>query len=333
MTDVWSWCDNSTVPAALEARGVTVEVGPAHARSRVVRDVSVVLLAGQITALVGETGSGKTMTALSLLRLLPPGAKATAQTMLLGGTDLAALSEAQMAAVRGSRISMIFQDPLAALNPVRTVGFQIAEPLRAHRGMSAAAAARRSVELLDQVGIPDPEHNVKRYPHELSGGMRQRVLIAAALACDPDVLVADEPTTALDVTIQAQILGLLRSETERRGLAVLLVTHDLAVAWTVADRVQVMYGGTTVEEGRSREVIGAPNHPYTRGLLASVPSTKRKVTPLLGIPGSPDGVWSIAAGCRFAPRCAHVVDRCRQDEPPLLPIAGDHDSRCWVYAQ
>jgi peptide/nickel transport system ATP-binding protein len=292
-----------------------------------------VLSAGEITALVGETGSGKTMTALALLRLLPPGARATAHTLRLGDVDLASLTEQQMAGVRGSRISMIFQDPLAALNPVRTIGFQIAEPLRAHRGMSGREATGRAVELLAQMGISNPHHNVKRYPHELSGGMRQRVLIAAALACDPDVLIADEPTTALDVTIQAQILGLLRTETERRGLAVLLVTHDLAVAATVADRIQVMYGGTTVEEGRSREVVTAPNHPYTRGLLASVPSAKRKLTPLLGIPGSPDGVWSIASGCRFAPRCAFVIDRCTQAEPALLPVAEGHGSRCWVFAR
>jgi oligopeptide/dipeptide ABC transporter ATP-binding protein len=321
------------VATALEARGLTVEVGPAHTRARVVRDVSVVLSAGQITALVGETGSGKTMTALSLLRLLPQGARATAQMMRLGDIDLTSLTEQQMAGVRGSRISMIFQDPLAALNPVRTVGFQIAEPLRAHRGMSGRQAMRRAVELLAQMGIPNPDHNVRRYPHELSGGMRQRVLIAAALACDPDVLIADEPTTALDVTIQAQILGLIRSETERRGLAVLLVTHDLAVAATVADRIQVMYGGTTVEEGRSRDVVTAPNHPYTRGLLASVPSVRRKLTPLLGIRGSPEGVWSIASGCRFAPRCGSVIDRCTAEEPPLLPVAEGHASRCWVHAR
>jgi peptide/nickel transport system ATP-binding protein len=320
------------VATALEAHGLNVEVGRPHARTRVVRDLSVVLSAGQITALVGETGSGKTMTALALLRLLPPGASATATTIRLGDRDLAALNEQQMTAVRGSRISMIFQDPLAALNPVRTIGFQIAEPLRAHHGLTGRQATRRAVELLAQMGMPDPEHNVKRYPHELSGGMRQRVLIAAALACDPDVLIADEPTTALDVTIQAQILGLIRSETERRGLAVLLVTHDLAVAASVADRIQVMYGGTTVEEGRSRDVISAPNHPYTCGLLASVPSAKRKLTPLLGIAGSPDGVWSIAQGCRFAPRCTEAIDRCRQAEPALIDVSEEHGSRCWVHA-
>jgi oligopeptide/dipeptide ABC transporter ATP-binding protein len=295
--------------------------------------VSVVLTAGQITALVGETGSGKTMTALSLLRLLPHGARSTARTLRLGNTDLTSLTEQQMASVRGRRISMIFQDPLAALNPVRTIGFQIAEPLRAHRGMRGNDATHRAIELLDQMGIPNPEHNVKRYPHELSGGMRQRVLIAAALACDPDVLIADEPTTALDVTIQAQILGLIRAETERRGLAVLLVTHDLAVAATVADRIQVMYGGITVEDGTSREVVTTPNHPYTRGLLASVPSVKRKLTPMVAIPGTPDGVWTITTGCRFEPRCVSAIECCSEQEPPLLRVADGHASRCWVFAQ
>ncbi len=287
---------------------------------------------GQITALVGETGSGKTMTALSLLRLLPTGATGTATTLRLGGTDLTALSENEMARIRGSRISMIFQDPLAALNPVRTVGFQIAEPLHAHQHMNGRDATKRAMELLAQVGIPDPAYNVKRYPHELSGGMRQRVLIAAALACDPDILIADEPTTALDVTIQAQILRLIRAETERRGLAVLLVTHDLAVASTVADRIQVMYGGTTVELGATREVLTSPNHPYTRGLLDSVPSVRRKLTPLQAIPGSPEGVSAIGRGCRFAPRCAYVIERCVQEEPALAPVGPDHVSRCWVFA-
>ncbi|TMB77085.1 MAG: ABC transporter ATP-binding protein, partial [Chloroflexi bacterium] len=261
----------------LDARGLRVEVGPAHARRDVVRDVSVLLYRGEIVALVGETGSGKTMTALSLLRLLPQGARGEAKTLRLGDVDIAALSEADMGHIRGSRISMIFQDPLAALNPVRTVGFQIVEPLRAHRRMKAGDTKKRAAALLAQVGIPDPAYNAKRYPHELSGGMRQRVLIAAALACDPEILLADEPTTALDVTIQAQILRLIRAETERRGLAVLLVTHDLAVASTIADRIQVMYGGTIVERGKTRDVLREPYHPYTKGLLDSVPTVRRKL--------------------------------------------------------
>jgi oligopeptide/dipeptide ABC transporter ATP-binding protein len=297
-----------------------------------VRDVSVLLSPGEITALVGETGSGKTMTALSIMRLLPLGAVGTAATLRLGDTDLNRLSEKQMGGVRGNRVSMIFQDPLAALNPVRTVGFQISEPLKAHRHMSAREAAIRAAELLAQVGIPDPTYNVRRYPHELSGGMRQRALIAAALSCDPEVLIADEPTTAVDVTVQAQILRLIRAETERRGLAVLLVTHDLAVAATIADRVQVMYGGTTVERGAAVDLLGAPNHPYTRGLLSSVPSVTRRVTPMHQIAGSPDGVWAIGQGCRFAPRCTFRIDRCAVEEPALVPVANDHESRCWVFA-
>ena len=316
----------------LDARGLRVEVGPAHARRDVVRDVSVLLYRGEIVALVGETGSGKTMTALSLLRLLPQGARGEAKTLRLGDVDIAALSEADMGHIRGSRISMIFQDPLAALNPVRTVGFQIVEPLRAHRRMKAGDTKKRAAALLAQVGIPDPAYNAKRYPHELSGGMRQRVLIAAALACDPEILLADEPTTALDVTIQAQILRLIRAETERRGLAVLLVTHDLAVASTIADRIQVMYGGTIVERGKTRDVLREPNHPYTKGLLDSVPTVRRKLTPLRAIPGSPEGVAAIRQGCRFAPRCAYAIDRCVVEEPPLVEVAPDHESRCWVFA-
>jgi len=291
-----------------------------------------VLRRGEITALVGETGSGKTMTALSLMRLLPPTATGTAETLRVGDVDLTGLSEREMSRVRGSRLSMIFQDPLAALNPVRTVGFQIAEPLRAHKQLRGRAASRRAAALLEQVGIADPSYNLRRYPHELSGGMRQRVLIAAALSCDPEVLIADEPTTALDVTVQAQILRLIRDETERRGLAVLLVTHDLAVAATVADHIQVMYGGTTVESGAARDVLSAPNHPYTRGLLNSVPSARQTVSPMRAIPGSPEGVWAISNGCRFAPRCAYAMDRCSLEEPPLVSVDGDHESRCWVFA-
>jgi oligopeptide/dipeptide ABC transporter ATP-binding protein len=317
---------------ALEARRLRVEVGSSSSRRAVVRDVSVVLKRGEITALVGETGSGKTMTALSLMRLLPPTALGTAGTLRVGDLDLAGLSEREMTRVRGRRISMIFQDPLAALNPVRTIGFQIAEPLMAHLHLSHRDAAARAGALLEQVGIEDPAYNLRRYPHELSGGMRQRVLIAAALACDPEVLIADEPTTALDVTVQAQVLRLIKTEVERRGLAVLLVTHDLAVASSVADRIQVLYAGTTVEYGTSRQIVFQPNHPYTRGLLNSVPSAKRTTVPMHSIPGSPEGAWQVDRGCRFEPRCSFAVARCREEEPPLVAVEREHESRCWVFA-
>ena len=317
---------------ALEARHLNVAVGPPSARRDVVRDVSVLLKRGEITALVGETGSGKTMTALSLMRLLPPTARGTAGTLRVGDLDLTGLSEREMTRVRGRRISMIFQDPLAALNPVRTVGFQIAEPLVAHFGLSRRDANVRAGALLEQVGMPDPAYNLRRYPHELSGGMRQRVLIAAALACDPEVLIADEPTTALDVTVQAQVLRLIKTEVERRGLAVMLVTHDLAVASSIADRIQVLYAGATAEYGTSRHVVLQPNHPYTRGLLQSVPSSKRTTVPMHSIPGSPEGAWQLDIGCRFSPRCSFAIAKCKHDEPPLETVDAEHESRCWVFA-
>jgi oligopeptide/dipeptide ABC transporter ATP-binding protein len=317
---------------ALEARHLRVEVGAPSARRDVVRDVSILLKRGEITALVGETGSGKTMTALSLMRLLPPTARGTAGTLRVGELDLTHLSEKEMTRIRGRRISMIFQDPLAALNPVRTVGFQIAEPLLAHFGLARSKANVRAGELLEQVGIADPAYNLRRYPHELSGGMRQRVLIAAALACDPEVLIADEPTTALDVTVQAQVLRLIRTEVERRGLAVMLVTHDLAVASSIADRIQVLYAGATAEYGTSSTVVREPNHPYTRGLLQSVPSSKVTTVPMHSIPGSPEGAWQLDIGCRFSPRCSFAIAQCRKDEPPLESVAPGHESRCWVFA-
>jgi peptide/nickel transport system ATP-binding protein len=338
MMEIGSYLERISAPStaavdvALEAEGLRVEVGQTGQRRAVVRSISLSLRRGEITALVGESGSGKTMTALALMRLLPPGALGTATKLRIGTLDLAQLSEGEMARIRGRNISMIFQDPLAALNPVRTIGFQITEPLRAHFHLDRRAATARAADLLGQVGIEDPLYNLHRYAHELSGGMRQRVLIAAALACDPQILIADEPTTALDVTVQAQVLKLIRDQAERRGLAVLLVTHDLAVASMISDRIQVMYSGAIVERGTSRELLRAPNHPYTRGLLNSVPSPLHTSVPMISIPGTPDGAWRLDHGCRFAPRCALAVPQCSEDEPPLDLIQPTHESRCWVEA-
>jgi peptide/nickel transport system ATP-binding protein len=319
----------SNAALALSARDLVVEIASNGGWRPVVRGVSLDLPKGQVTALVGETGSGKTMSALAVIGLLPPGARRTSGRIFLGHEDVS--SHGAQANARGRKISMIFQDPMTALNPVLTIGFQITEPMRAHLGIDARTAQERARKLLEQLHMPDPPGILARYPHELSGGMRQRALIAVALACDPEVILADEPTTALDVTIQAQILDLLREQVEHRGLAVLLVTHDLGVAAQVADRIEVMYGGAIVEQGSVEQVLRRPNHPYTRGLLACVPRVDRRVRPLPMLPGSPQGVWAIEAGCRFAPRCAHAIANCAATEPQLEAVEAGHSSACWVF--
>ena len=318
--------------AALRAEGLVVEVPSATGPRAVVRGISLTLERGQITALVGETGSGKTMTALALIGLLPPGVHRRVDRVMLGKDDISAFSVADMARVRGRRISMIFQDPMTALNPVLTIGFQVEEPMRALLGLGARAAHDRARELLEQLSLPDVDRTLRRYPHELSGGMRQRVLIAIALACDPQVLLADEPTTALDVTVQSQILELLREQVDRRGLAVLLVTHDLGVAAQVAERIDVMYGGAIVESGAVEDVLTGPTHPYTRGLVGCIPRIDARLRPLPTLPGSAHGVWDVRSGCRFAPRCAHGIAKCRVDDPALEPVGHGHVAACWVFA-
>ena len=309
-----------------------VEVPSATGPRPVVRGISLTLERGQITALVGETGSGKTMTALALIGLLPPGVHRRVERVTLGNEDISAFSVADMSRVRGRRISMIFQDPMTALNPVLTIGFQVEEPMRVHLGLGSRGAHDRARELLEQLRLPDVERTLRRYPHELSGGMRQRVLIAIALACDPQVLLADEPTTALDVTVQSQILELLREQVDRRGLAVLLVTHDLGVAAQVAERIDVMYGGAIVESGAVEDVLTAPTHPYTRGLVGCIPRVDVRLRPLPTLPGSAYGVWAVRAGCRFAPRCAHAIETCRVDDPALEAVGDGHAAACWVFA-
>jgi oligopeptide/dipeptide ABC transporter ATP-binding protein len=318
--------------AALIADGLTVQVRSEGAWRTVVRGVSLTLQRGQVDALVGETGCGKTLTALALIGLLPPAARLSGGRIIVNGQKIDVNREAGWRGVRGSQISMVAQDPLAALNPVRTVEFQLCEPLRANLELSGREATLQASALLDQVGIARSASVLKMYPHELSGGMRQRVLIAMALASNPAVLLADEPTTAIDVTIQAQILRLLRELAVQRGLAVLLVTHDLAVASQIADRVQVMYAGSMAETGKTTDVLGRATHPYTRGLVSCVPRVDRRVSPMPTLTGTASGAWAIENGCRFAPRCEFAQNRCRLDEPRLEMVGEEHAASCWVFA-
>ncbi|HEX5633409.1 MAG TPA: ABC transporter ATP-binding protein [Gemmatimonadales bacterium] len=295
--------------------------------------VSFTIARGETLALVGESGSGKSLTSLGILRLVPaPGRLAPGSVVRLGEQVLTDLDEDAMRAVRGGRIGMVFQDPMTSLNPVFTAGDQIAEAVRAHRKLSAAEARQRALALLEEVGIPDPVRRLDEYPHQLSGGMRQRVMIAIALAAEPELLIADEPTTALDVTVQAQILELLDRLRAQRGMAVLLITHDLGVVAGRADRVAVMYAGQIVEEAPTRQLFASPAHPYTRGLFASIPRLEGERTRLTPIPGvvPPPTAWP--AGCRFAPRCPYPDPR-SGSMPELLPAGAAQTARCWLYAE
>ena len=294
-----------------------------------VSGVSFTVAAGEVLAIVGESGSGKSVTAQTLIGLTRAPNAAISGAVRFGGRDLAALSDDELRSVRGEHIAMVFQDPMTSLNPVYRVGDQIVEMIRAHRDISRAQARERAVELLRSVGIPNPERRVRDYPHEFSGGMRQRVMIAMALALEPELLIADEPTTALDVTIQAQILRLLTDLNTERGLAVILITHDLGVVAEVADRVLVMYAGQVVEDARVDEIFYDPQHPYTWGLFGSLtPLDAPQHTRLPQIGGAPPSLLSLPAGCRFAPRCPHAFEACGQ--PPLLSErCGDgHLDRC-----
>ncbi|MEV7005003.1 ABC transporter ATP-binding protein [Streptosporangium sp. NPDC051022] len=296
---------------------------------RAVDGVDLTLRSGRTLGLVGESGSGKSLTAFSILRLTDRSARIQEGSRVeFGGRDLVSLSEKEMAAIRGRDISMIFQEPMTALNPVHRVGAQVAEPLRRHLGMRRREAAERAVELLDLVGIRDARARARDYPHQFSGGMLQRVVIAMALACEPRVLLADEPTTALDVTIQEQILTLLRRLQDRFATAVLLITHDLGVVAQSCDDVAVMYAGRVVETGPVARVFSAPRHPYTRALLATTP-TLDSSAPLVPIPGTvPDSRhWPV--GCRFAERCPSVMPRCRQEYPPMEG-SGTARAACWL---
>ncbi|EPR44742.1 oligopeptide/dipeptide ABC transporter, ATPase subunit [Desulfovibrio sp. X2] len=292
------------------------------------------LAPGETVALVGESGSGKTMVALSVLGLVPPPGRVASGSILFSGRELAGLSAQEYQGLRGRHLAMIFQEPMTALNPVFTVGEQIAEPLRLHLGLSPRDAAARAVELLAEVGIPNPARRAKSYPHELSGGMRQRVVIAMALSCGPEVVLADEPTTALDVTIQAEILDLMAKLREERGMAVLLITHDLGVVAGTAGRVAVMYAGRVVERAGVDDLFREPLHPYTQGLLASLPSLEDPGARLTPIAGSVPDISALPTGCTFHPRCPRAFARCPAEIPPdFTPRGGSGRSvRCWLYA-
>ncbi len=287
---------------------------------------------GETMGLVGESGCGKSVSALSILRLIPsPPGKIVGGEIWFEGQDLLKVGEAQIRHVRGNRIAMIFQEPMTSLNPVLTIGRQITESLELHLKMNRSAANRRAVELLEMVGIPEAHTRLKDYPHQFSGGMRQRVMIAMALSCDPKLLLADEPTTALDVTIQAQILEIMARLSRELGTAVIIITHNLGVVARYADRVNVMYAGKIVESGSAREIYGRPRHPYTLGLLRSVPrldeARRDKLVPIEGLP--PD-LANIPQGCSFYPRCSYHIDRCLAEEPPLMLIEEKHYAACWV---
>jgi peptide/nickel transport system ATP-binding protein len=292
--------------------------------------VSFSLARGETLALVGESGCGKSLTALAMLQLVPRPGRVEGGSVRLGEVEISTLTGEALRAVRGRRIGMVFQDPLTSLNPVLRIGDQVAEGLVAHGMATKAEAAKRAVALLKEVGVADAEERARAYPHQLSGGMRQRVGIAIALAAEPEVLIADEPTTALDVTVQAQILELIDRLRQERGMSVLLITHDLGVVAGRADRVAVMYAGQIVEQAETRELFAKPSHPYTRGLLASVPRIaggQGRLTPILGtVP--PPAQWPPA--CRFEPRCTERFGKCATLHPPLLPAGTGHDSRCWL---
>ncbi len=323
--------------ALLRVEDLRVEFKTRRGKALVLNGVDFEINAGETLCVVGESGCGKSMTALALLRLIPsPPGRISSGRVAFNGEDLVAASDERMREVRGNRISMIFQEPMTSLNPVFTVGEQIAESLRLHAGLDNAAAHARAIEMLQQVGIPAPERRVDEYPHQLSGGMRQRVMIAMALACRPDILIADEPTTALDVTVQAQIFDLLRELQREKGTAILLITHDMGAVAEMADRVMVMYAGRVIEQGRTEQVLSAPGHPYTQGLIACLPELGSSAADvrveLAEISGVVPSIWELGSGCAFRERCPRALPRCASEVPPMFG-SGGHGTACWLHAE
>jgi len=317
----------------LEVKDLRISFKTYAGENQAVRGVNFHLNEGETLAIVGESGCGKTVTSKSILRILPspPAIIHETSEIYLGDRELTSLSDKEMIGIRGSEISMIFQDPMTSLNPTMRIGDQIAESIIIHQGKSKKEAIEDVINLLEMVGIPNPEARVKQYPHEFSGGMRQRAMIAIALACNPKILIADEPTTALDVTIQAQIMDLIKSLQKKLNTAVILVTHDLGVVAEVADRIQVMYAGEIVETGNSRDIFYKPKHPYTWALLKSVPklNTENK-TELYSLNGTPPDLLNPPKGCAFAARCEYCMNICREKSPKFTDITSEHKAACWL---
>jgi oligopeptide/dipeptide ABC transporter ATP-binding protein len=321
-------------PPLLEVRNLSTHFPTPRGVLRAVDGVSFKVGEREALGIVGESGSGKTVTALTLLRLFGPLTRARISgEALFEGRDLLKLSESELREIRGAQIGVIFQDPLTSLNPVMPIGEQIAEGVRHHRGLSRTLARRRAVELLELVGIPDPLRRLDDLPYRFSGGMRQRIMIAAAIACEPKLLIADEPTTALDVTVQAQVLLLLDRLRRELGMAMIMISHDFGVVSATCDHLHVMYGGCLVESGTTKDILEQANHPYTVALLQSVPhleqSGQQRLRP---IPGQPITIIGSFTGCRFEPRCQLAIDKCRREDPELVALSAAHASACWVMA-
>lgn len=299
-----------------------------------VDDVSITMYEGEVIGIVGESGCGKSVTSLSVMGLIPdPPGKIVGGSIMYRAENLVELSEKRMRAIRGNEIAMIFQEPMTSLNPVLTIGDQVGESVRIHRKVNKKESIKQAVEMLKLVGIPRPEQIVYEYPHQLSGGMRQRVMIAIAMSCQPQILIADEPTTALDVTIQAQILDLMRKLNKEEGTAIMLITHDLGVVAEICERVVVMYGGKVVEQGSVRTILKEPRHPYTVGLLQSLPKIHEQEERLYSIPGNVPKPGSITTGCRFAPRCERAFAKCMEVDPDLVELAEGHLCRCLLFVE
>ncbi|OLS35421.1 ABC transporter ATP-binding protein [Bacillus sp. MRMR6] len=315
--------------ALLDIKGLSTVFNTELGVFPAIKDVNLSLRKGETLCVVGESGSGKTITSMSLMQLLPPSGKIASGEIIFRDVDLVKLTRKEINRFRGKAISMIFQDPMSALDPVYTCGSQITEAIQIHKKISKGEAKNRAIQLLKQVGIPHPETIFDAYPHELSGGMCQRVMIAMALSCNPELLIADEPTTALDVTVQARILDLLNKIKKEFNMGILLITHDLGVVAEMADRVAVMYAGQIVEETDVHTLFKNPKHPYTKGLIKSVPPLHHQNKTLYSIPGSVPSISSMPNGCRFHPRCSFATDLCVQKEPELQEIKSQHKVKCW----